>query len=322
MSITDMILAALAVVFGAAGTYVVVPGAVGTYLMLPHRHGHTRPRILHGIGAIAASLGLLVYLSLFSPADRSLSGLFFSIFSIAAIVGGVLTVTSRNPIYCALWFASVVLSTSGLFLLAGAPFLAAGTVIVYAGAIIVTFLFVIMLAQMEGRADYDRAARSPGLATITCYLLFWSLIYSLAAIRPAPAPAGDTATEQGRLFAERLLLRPNDLLSYHHTMAPRVVMVLDRALTQTSQIREPSTTEPTGPAAVGRASIVTPVDLSHAVEKPNVAGLGTSLYTDHLVTVGLAGALLFVALIGAVAMTNPRQPDRTSHNPAPTRASP
>ena len=43
-----------------------------------------------------------------------------------------------------------------------AQFLAAGTVIVYAGAIVVTFLFVIMLAQMEGKAAYDRAARSPG----------------------------------------------------------------------------------------------------------------------------------------------------------------
>ena len=82
--------------------------------------------------------------------------------------------TSRNPIYSALWFASVVLSTAGLFLLAGAQFLAAGTVIVYAGAIIVTFLFVIMLAQMEGKADYDRAARAPAAATFTCFLLFWA----------------------------------------------------------------------------------------------------------------------------------------------------
>ena len=83
--------------------------------------------------------------------------------------------TSRNPVYSALWFASVVLATSGLFLLAGAPFLAAGTVIVYAGAIIVTFLFVIMLAQMEGKAQYDRAARAPGRATFTCFLLLWCL---------------------------------------------------------------------------------------------------------------------------------------------------
>ncbi len=98
------------------------------------------------------------------------------------MIGALLTVTSRNPIYSALWFASVVLSTSGLFLLAGAPFLAAGTVIVYAGAIIVTFLFVIMLAQMEGKALYDRAARAPGSATFTCFLLLWCLIYSLSAL--------------------------------------------------------------------------------------------------------------------------------------------
>jgi NADH-quinone oxidoreductase subunit J len=42
--------------------------------------------------------------------------------------------------------------------------------------------------------------------------------------------------------------------------------------------------------------------------KPQVAGLGESLYTTHLVTVGLAGVLLFVALIGAVAITDPKRP--------------
>ena len=45
-------------------------------------------------------------------------------------------------------------------------------------------------------------------------------------------------------------------------------------------------------------------------DKPDVAGLGESLYSDHLVTVGLAGALLFVALIGAVAITGPKRPIR------------
>ena len=77
---------------------------------------------------------------------------------------------------------SVVIATSGLFLLAGASFLAAGTIIVYAGAIIVTFLFVIMLAQMEGKAFYDRAARAPGPATFACFLLLWCLIYALSAV--------------------------------------------------------------------------------------------------------------------------------------------
>jgi NADH-quinone oxidoreductase subunit J len=44
--------------------------------------------------------------------------------------------------------------------------------------------------------------------------------------------------------------------------------------------------------------------------KPNVAGLGGSLYTDHLISAALAGALLFIALIGALAITNPKRSQR------------
>ena len=268
-------------------TLVVALSATGTYLMLPHRHGATRPRTAHAAGAGAAGLALLVFITSWSPPGPFLPSLFFYVFGVAAIAGGLLTVTSRNPVYSALWFASVVLSTAGLFLLAGASFLAAGTVIVYAGAIIVTFLFVIMLAQMEGKADYDRAARAPGAATFTCYLLLWCLIYSLSAIRPRDIPAANLTTDRERMAAETYLMRPYNLVAFNQLSTSPVVAVVDRALTRTSQINE-------APGA----------------EKPNVAGLGASLYTDHLVTVGLAGALLFVALIGAVAITNPRRPDR------------
>ena len=68
-------------------------------------------------------------------------------------------ITSRDPVYAALWFALATLGVCGLFLLQSAPFLAAATIIVYAGAIIVTFLFVIMLAQQQGRSVYDHRAR-------------------------------------------------------------------------------------------------------------------------------------------------------------------
>ncbi|HKI21528.1 MAG TPA: NADH-quinone oxidoreductase subunit J [Isosphaeraceae bacterium] len=266
MRIGDAILATLVVVLGAAGTF----------LMLPHRHGTARPRKEYGAGAISASLGLLVFLSFWSPPGPVLPTLFFYVFSVAAITGGLLTVTSRNPIYSALWFASVVLATAGLFLLAGAPFLAAGTVIVYAGAIIVTFLFVIMLAQMEGKAPYDRAARSPGPATFTCFLLLWSLIYALAALKTQPTETAPN--RQGQLPAESSLYRSRDLYeAYHMENVKAYGTILNRTLPPT---------------------------------KPNVAGLGESLYTVHLITVGLAGVLLFVALVGAVAITNPRRPHR------------
>ena len=94
----------------------------------------------------------MLFLIFWKPPGEIVAGFFFYVFGVGAIIGGVLTITSRNPVYSALWFALVVIATAGLFLLAGASFLAAGTIIVYAGAIIVTFLFVIMLAQMEGKA--------------------------------------------------------------------------------------------------------------------------------------------------------------------------
>src|SRR5512135_1390694 len=166
---------------------VVTLGAAGTYLLLPPRHASAQPARVHAIGGALVALSIALF-ALFwrAPAGPSLSSLFYYLFSFASVAGAVLTITARNPVYSALWFAAVVLATSGLFLLAGAQFLAAGTVIVYAGAIIVTFLFVIMLAQMEGKAVYDRSARAPASATFTCFLLFWCLLYVLVPLRRGP----------------------------------------------------------------------------------------------------------------------------------------
>lgn len=257
----------------------VVFAALGTYWLLPHRHAVAQPRLAHTMGVVASVVALLTILASMTPPGPILATAFFYIFSATALAGALLTVTSRNPIYSALWFASVVLSTTGLFLLANAPFLAAGTIIVYAGAIIVTFLFVIMLAQMEGKALYDRAARAPGAATVTCFLLFWCLIYSLSALTIAPA-----ARVQGRPPLSRTRDVPK---AYSLAPLSESLVVLDRAYRSTSWLHD-----------------------SKGEEKQNVAGLGEALYTDHLVTVGLTGVLLFVALIGAVAITNPKRIER------------
>jgi NADH-quinone oxidoreductase subunit J len=276
-------------------TAVVVFGAVGTYLLLPHRHGLAKPARVHAVGGVLVAIAVLLFALFWVPPHPFLTTLFFYGFSLVAVVGAVLMVTTVSPIYSALWFASVVLSTSGLFLLAAAQFLAAGTVIVYAGAIIVTFLFVIMLAQMEGRASYDRMARAPFRATLTCFLLFWALLYSLFLIRPAavvgaPGSGGDEVLP--RTASAFLTNRPR---------AQAIAAVLAQArFRPTSQID----------AALGRP-------------KPHVAALGETLYTDHLITVELAGALLFVALVGALAIAAPKPPVRParSFEPIPTRAS-
>jgi NADH-quinone oxidoreductase subunit J len=262
-------------------TAVVVFGAIGTYLLLPHGHRAAKPARVHAVGGGLMALAILLFALFWAPPAPFLSSLFFYGFSLAAVAGAVLTVTSRNPIYSALWFASVVLSTSGLFLLAGAQFLAVGTIIVYAGAIIVTFLFVTMLAQMQGRALYDRTSRMPMRATLTSFLLFWALLYSLFLIKIPAGAAADPVNDPR-------LLRTSFVPRVELAKQESVAEVEKRArFRPTSQLRD-----------------------SHGRPKPHVAALGETLYTDHLITVELAGALLFVALVGAVAIASPRAPVR------------
>lgn len=150
---------------------VTASGGLGIYLLLPR--GTMRGRL---VGAILAAVALAAVLALWKPVGPTAEKLSFYVLGSTALVGAAMTVSYRNPVYCALSFALVVLSNAGLFALAGAPFLAAGTVIVYAGAIVVTFLFVIMMAQQQGLAIYDRLSREPLLATLTSFVLVWSLL--------------------------------------------------------------------------------------------------------------------------------------------------
>src|SRR5262249_23672071 len=49
--------------------------------------------------------------------------------------------------------------------------------------------------------------------------------------------------------------------------------------------------------------------------RPHVAGLGGTLFPDHLVTVELAGVLRFVALISALAIARPKPPVQPATSP-------
>ena len=167
-------------------------GALAVWWLMPQRW--ERPRAVgYGLG-LAAVLLLGAVLNA-SPADLSERVLFW-MFAGSAMFCGILMITSRNPVYGALWFALVTLSTCGLFLLQSAPFLAAATVVVYAGAIIVTFLFVIMLAQQGGAAVYDRRAFQPLLATVASFVLLGGLLTALLEWGSAAPPERIAGTTQ------------------------------------------------------------------------------------------------------------------------------
>ena len=278
-------------------TVVILLGGFGTWLLLPHRLGRLKPRRVQGLGAVLAMLAVVLLARFYTPPGALLQSAFFYMFATASVAGGILTVTSRNPVSSALWFASVVLATSGLFLLAGAQFLAAGTVIVYAGAIIVTFLFVIMLAQSEGMALYDRMSRAPGGATLSGFLLLWAVYFALITIQPATRPAPDVPYRPLPAASSLIALASTDTQPGPAAILPAEALALmRRAIRPTARIRDED------PARVALGS-----------PPPHVAGLGGTLFADHLLSIELAGALLFVALTGAISIATPRPPIRPAN---------
>ncbi len=73
----------------------------------------------------------------------------FYLFAVSAIVGGLFTVVSRNPVHSVLWLILAFLSSAGLFVLLGAEFVAMLLIIVYVGAVAVLFLFVVMMLDVD-----------------------------------------------------------------------------------------------------------------------------------------------------------------------------
>ncbi len=263
-------------------------GGLGTFLMMPTRRQFAKPAVVFALGTGLVVFAALNLISLGSGPAPFVSRMFFYVFGIASVVGAALMITARDPVHSALWFAVVVLSTSGLFLMAGAGFLAAGTVIVYAGAIIVTFLFVIMLAQSGGRADYDRLARQPAQASLTGFILVWSLLIVILSdpnYNSALEGSVEPVVVNSRLIPADELVNVRKLMPEH----PGTI-VLGKTLTP--QLSSPDHLAKGMPPGV-------PV--------PQVAGLGAALYTTHLISSEVVGAILFVALAGAVVIATPRK---------------
>lgn len=210
--------------------------AVGLWLLLPR--GGQRGR---WFGA-ALLAGVLV--ALFATTVQGLGELAAEVvlgtLTSVALVAAVATIATSRPVYSAIWFAVVLLATSGLLVFQGAQFLGMATIVVYAGAILVTFLFVLMLATPLGTAVYDRLSWEGFLAGLAGAALVGFVTYLLGAALPSAEGSADAA-----IAAQRA----DDILAPTH-----------------------------------------------------VAHLGENLFSTHLLAVEVAGTLLLVGLVGAVAI--------------------
>jgi NADH-quinone oxidoreductase subunit J len=179
-------------------------GGVSLWLMLPR--GDARGR---GVGLALGVIALGLGVSQLPLLGQWMADALFLILAGVTIVSAVGAITFRNPVYCAIWFGLSLLGVAGLFFFAGAQFLAVATVVVYAGAILVTFLFVLMLAQPEGRASYDRVSWEASISAAMGMIIVGVLSISIGgAFSSAKGDGGSirqNAREIGSIGGENFL---------------------------------------------------------------------------------------------------------------------
>ncbi len=274
-------------------------GALGLFLIMrPHR------RTTRVVGTVlgAAAVAFLMVQVLQALADDAIVPILEVVFGLGGVVGGVRMVTHPRPVFAAIYFVLVVVSSAGLFLLMDAEFMAFSLVIVYAGAILITYLFVIMLAQeatgTAGEALYDRLPREPIAALVVGFVLLASLGDALLVVDGGLAPDPDATPAQAMNHRWSVLEgMPKQL--------DEVVAGIDPAATVVRADDAPAITT----NAEGEATVDILVDektetlaLPTSALPNNSQVVGWALVAQFPVSLEVAGVILLMAMFGAVVL--------------------
>lgn len=102
--------------------------------------------------------------------------IFFYFFAFLLVLGSVMVITSRNPVYAVLWLVFTFCNTSGIMVLVGAEFLAMMLIIIYVGAVAVLFLFVVMMLDIKVAEFKGIIGAEIGIAAMIEFFLFADLV--------------------------------------------------------------------------------------------------------------------------------------------------
>ena len=132
----------------------------------------------------------------------------FMLLATIMLVAGLLVVTMKDIIRCALAMIVCFAALSGLYVMASAPFVAAAEVLVYIGAISVLVLFAIMLTQTKAapsRLVFQTQAAPAAVAGILLGIVITLAVVSTAWPETGTLFATSTTAVAEALFGEFVL---------------------------------------------------------------------------------------------------------------------
>ena len=121
----------------------------------------------------------------------------FYAFAVSTLMGGLMTVVSRNPVHSVLWLILTFLSSAGLFILLGAEFVAMLLLIVYVGAVAVLFLFVVMMLDVDFAELKAEMSRYMPLALLIGVIILMQLALAFGVWDYSDGVAGRLAAPMG-----------------------------------------------------------------------------------------------------------------------------
>jgi NADH-quinone oxidoreductase subunit J len=137
----------------------------------------------------------------------------FYLFSFVLIASALGVITSRNPVYAALFLVLSFVTAAGLWMLLFAEFLALTLILVYVGAVMVLFLFVVMMLDInfdklrEGFRQNAFVAALVGVVMLAemAILLGGKSLKLVTELPGAPQAASNTKALGRVLYTEYLL---------------------------------------------------------------------------------------------------------------------
>jgi NADH-quinone oxidoreductase subunit J len=311
-------------------------GAIGLYLLMrpSDTPGGKQTRILGSLVGLAGVAFLLVEVlsraSAFVLSDGSGGALTKAvgitpaaipvlpiILGLSAIASATRMVTHQKPVFAALYFILVVVSSAGLFLTLQAEFMAFALIIVYAGAILITYMFVLMLAHqspsspeigsfggnlggdIESGTHYDRVPREPLPAVLIGFTVLAALSQAFFADNPQlqtrPSDAA-VATANAELW-KSLETMPRRLNVEAKKLAP--TMDGDIINVDGERLRMVEGSPVIRVMVDGQARDLT---LPKSAVPTNTQAVGLALVSRFPASLELASVILLMAMFGAVVL--------------------
>lgn len=214
-----------------------------------------------------------------------ITALFFYLFALMTVLAGFMVISARNPVHAVLFLILAFFNSAGLLILLGAEFLAMLLVVVYVGAVAVLFLFVVMMLDInvdEMRAGFLRhlpLGLVVGGILITELMLAFTYDLGTGINQTTNSPTGDAV-----IAGEGVDNGIGTATGIANGIGSGIAIGIN-----------------------GEADPVTDFasipSLPEVAIRSNTAMIGDRLYTEYLLNFQVAGLILLVAMIGAIALT-------------------